>query len=143
MSCELQGALNDLWGGIIRNFEFDLYQSTIKMDIVTIEETTKNEYLLLFKDVTALYFSNPLLKNALLNKDVIDEEEEEEGFYFELPSISFENNELEMNLKVNDDWFRQYKSQLNFVIEVGDSALLIEADQIVINGHVYHTGRGL
>jgi hypothetical protein len=57
MTCKLQGALDDLWGGIIRKFEFDLYQSTIKMDIVTIEETTKNEYSLLFKDVTALYFS--------------------------------------------------------------------------------------
>ncbi|GGE21387.1 hypothetical protein GCM10011571_24360 [Marinithermofilum abyssi] len=137
MSCKLKEALDDLWGGIIRNFEFDLYKSTIKMDIVTIEKAIKNEYLLLFKNVTALYFSNPLLKNALKIKNVIDDEKEEEGFYLELTSISFENNELEMNLKVDNNWFRQYKSQLNFVIEVGDSALLIEADQIVINGHVF------
>jgi hypothetical protein len=126
---EIQNKLNELWAGVIDFYKFDIFKHTITLDVTVIENGEERRYNVKFKDVSAYHF----YENS--GEERINPLELDEGDYLELTSIQFfENGVGDIRIKSKTEkWVEQYYSNANFVLEIWESMLFIEASSIIIN----------
>ena len=128
----LQMKLNELWAGIIENFEFNFLKHAITLKIKTIDNGIEKKYNVVFGEVASHFF----LENKgqeRLNLVLYDE-----GDYLELTSIDYyEGGVGNIIVKSSHNWAEQYYSSANFILEIWNSMLFVEARVITINGEVF------
>lgn len=130
---EIQNRLNELWSGIIESYEFNILEHIIKFKVTVIENEKKSKYLIIFKGVSSYHFYNNRKEERF---NVIEPEAED---YIELTSIQFYPNGIG-NIRIKSSkerWIEQYYSNVNFVLEIWSSMLLIEANTITFNNVEY------
>lgn len=130
---EIQNRLDNLWSGIIESYEFNILKHIIKFKITVIENEKKSKYLIIFNEVSSYHFYNNSEEDRF---NIIEQDEED---YLELTSIQFYPNGIG-NIKIKSSkelWIEQYYSNVNFVLEMWNSMLFIEANSIVLNDIEY------
>ena len=130
---EIQDKLNELWAGVVDFYEIDILKHLIKFNITVLENGERTSYCILFKGVSSYHFYEDSQERRL------NPIEPDEGDYSELTSINFIKNGIG-NIKIEastDRWVEQYYSNANFVLEIWNSMLFIEAKYITINGVEY------
>lgn len=126
---KIQNKLNELWAGIIDFYKFDIFNHTITLDVTVIENGEEKKYNVKFKGVSAYHF----YENS--GEERINLLELDEGDYLELTSIQFyESGVGDIRIKSETEkWAEQYYSNSNFILEIWESILFIEASSIIIN----------
>lgn len=130
---EIQDKLNELWAGVIDSYEIDILKHLIKFNITVLENGERTSYCILFKGVSSYHFYEDSQEQRL------NPIEPDEGDYSELTSINFIKNGIG-NIKIEastERWVEQYYSNANFILEIWNSMLFIEAKCIAINGVEY------
>jgi hypothetical protein len=130
---EIQNRLNNLWSGILESYEFNILKHIIKFKITVIENEKKSKYLIIFNGVSSYHFYNNSKEERF---NIIETDEED---YLELTSIQFYPNGIG-NIRIKSSkerWIEQYYSNVNFVLEMWNSMLFIEANSIVLNDVEY------
>ena len=130
---EIQNKLNEIWAGVIDFYEFNILKHTITFNITVIENGQKSKYCITFKGVSSYHFYENSEEQRLnpINPD--------EGDYLELTSIQFYKNGIG-NITTKSEieqWAEQYYSDANFVLEIWNSILFIEADNLILNNVEY------
>ncbi|MBO8156552.1 MAG: hypothetical protein H0Z32_08845 [Bacillaceae bacterium] len=130
---DLKEQLNELWAGSIEDINFDFLRGLIKLKISVVENNNTYRYEILFQEVSAHYY----LKNNGDSRFIFHEVEE--GDYLELSSIDyFESGVGKITINSqSDEWVDEYYSSANFVLEIWNSILFVEAKSITINGRKY------
>lgn len=132
---ELQKKLNELWAGIIEYFQINILKNTISFSIEVIENGQKNKYNLIFNRVSSYYFVHD---SGEQRYNILDPEE---GDYLELTSIDYYKDGLDIKMKsLTEEWAKQYYSNANFVLEIWNSMLFIEAKSVAINEKIFEVG---
>lgn len=132
---KLQNKLNELWSGIIKYYQINILDNTINFNIEVIENGQSNKYDLVFNKVSSYYFvhNREEQRHSITDPD--------EGDYLELTSIEYYKNGLDIKMKsLTEDWSKQYYSNANFILEIWNSMLFIEAKSVAINEKVFEVG---
>lgn len=111
--------LNLLWAQDIKKIDYDFFKGTIT---IYISGESEVQYIITFTGVSSFLW----IRNSV--GTVVDFEE---SMYSELTSISV--GKANINLK-NDKWLKYYNINPNILIEIVDSAMLIQAKEIIFNG---------
>lgn len=129
---EIQNILNELWAGVINFYKFDILKQTITFNITVNENEKKSKYDIIFNGVSSYHFYEDSEERRLHPLDP------DEGYYLELTSIELYKNGIgNITTKSNLGWTEQYYSNANFVLEIWNSILYIEASSIILNGVEY------
>jgi hypothetical protein len=130
---EFQNKLNEIWAGVIDFYEFNILKHTITFNITVIENGQKSKHFIVFKGVSSYHFYENSEEQRLnpVNPD--------EGDYLELTSIQFYKNGIgNITTKSQiEQWAEQYYSDANFVLEIWNSMLFIEASNLILNDVEY------
>ena len=119
MLADINKKLEILWALNIKTIDFDLLKG--KLTFYLYDHEGKN-YLLVLKGVSSLLWLRNT-DNFILGFD--------ENMFTELTSILIKD--VNVDLK-KDKWLKQYKLDLNISIEIVNCALLVEADEILLDG---------
>jgi hypothetical protein len=130
---KIQNKLNELWAGVIDFYEFDILNHAITFNVTVIENGKEEKYSAKFKGVSSYHFYEDSEEQR------INPLEPDEGDYLELTSIQFyENGVGDITTKSETEkWAEQYYSNSNFVLEIWNSMLFIEASNIILNNVEY------
>lgn len=130
---KIQNKLNELWAGVIDFYEFDILNHAITFNVTVIENGKEEKYSIKFKGVSSYHFYEDSEEQR------INPLEPDDGDYLELTSIQFYENGLgDITTKSETEkWAEQYYSNSNFVLEIWNSMLFIEASNIILNDIEY------
>lgn len=130
---ELKKQLNKLWSGVIENINFDYLKGSFFLKIKVIEDGVVSNFDVCFNEVSAYYYVRDIGENRLTYFQF------EEGDYLELTSIDYYENGIgEIVIKSTvENWTNQFFSSANFVLEIWNSMLFIEAKKVTINDYLY------
>ena len=119
-------ASNPFWGAVINDMKIDLTHKMIRFDLTAIDEGRKTNHILEINDYTSLIWieKTPETHN---NYDFSS------CNYYEFTSIVFRD----VHAYSNDKWLSQYIMNYNIMIEIWESALLIQSSAIIIDGTKY------
>ena len=134
-SFELQQQLNKLWAGTIEELDFNIHNHTISFKIKSKWGDTIEKFNVIFSDVSSFYFVQAIGKRRLvLSKPEL-------GDYKELTSINFYKDGVgKITVESSASWAQQWYSSANFVIEIWDSILFIEAKAVIVNNKIFGAG---
>jgi hypothetical protein len=122
--------LNDLESTEITDIHFDLLKNKISIETNSLQENGDvYSYIIVFEKVSAfLFVEGPGESRFKIEKHEI-------GEYLELSSIGFYKNGIgQTQFKSKyEKWIENYKTSMNFGLEIWNSMLLIEAGVININ----------
>lgn len=138
---KLQTSLYYLWGGIVKKYHIDLFNSEIRFEGDVIDQQKDESFTLSFKGVTSVYYLNKVYREFLTkNKITDDAHDEDDDFLLELTSIDYYPEGIgSINISSKEDWSKEYGSAANFALEFSLTILLIEAQIIEINGECFST----
>ncbi len=129
----IQNKLNGLWSSVIDYYEFNVLKHTIIFNVTIIENGNRIKDCITFKGVSAYHFY----------EDYGDQRfypiEPDDGDYAELTSIKYYKNGIG-NIKIKsqtEPWSEKYYSNANFVLEIWNSMLFIEASIVIIDDVEY------
>lgn len=130
---KIQNKLNELWAGVIDFYKFDILNHAITFNVTVIENGKEEKYSIKFKGVSSYHFYEDSEEERINPLDPDD------GDYLELTSIQFyENGVGDITTKSETEkWAEQYYSNSNFVLEIWNSMLFIEASNIILNDIEY------
>ena len=130
---KIQNKLNELWAAVIDFYEFDILNHTITFELTVIENGKEEKHNVKFKGVSSYHFYEDSEEQR------INPLEPDEGDYLELTSIQFYENGIgDITTKSETEkWAEQYYSNSNFVLEMWNSMLFIEASNIILNDVEY------
>ena len=130
---KIQNKLNELWAGVIDFYKFDILNHAITFNITVIENGKEEKYSIKFKGVSSYHFYEDSEEQR------INPLEPDDGDYLELISIQFyENGVGDITTKSETEkWAEQYYSNSNFVLEIWNSMLFIEASNVILNDIEY------
>lgn len=130
---KIQNKLNELWAGVIEFYKFDILNHVITFNVTVIENGKEEKYSIKFKGVSSYHFYEDSEEERINPLDPDD------GDYLELTSIQFyENGVGDITTKSETEkWAEQYYSNSNFVLEIWNSMLFIEASNIILNDIEY------
>ncbi|MBO8173269.1 MAG: hypothetical protein H0Z33_15435 [Bacillaceae bacterium] len=124
--------LDKLWFSIINNFDINLSNHTIEMDVSRVDGCTKNNYHLKISGVTSFYYHNP---GSYFNDDIASTEEWE---YAELSEVVCDDKLYRVYVKPEDILEPDKEFFVpNIVMEIWNCKLLIKAKAIEINNDEY------
>ncbi|MEK5058709.1 MULTISPECIES: hypothetical protein [unclassified Paenibacillus] len=131
---EIISKLNVVWGGVIKEIDFDLLSNSIQINLDVVENGEVNNHSLKFEKVSAHYFvrNNGSERLNYFNED----NDHDNSSYLELTSIDYYENGIG-KLSVNsssESWVTEYYSSANFAIEIWSSMLFIESNTLIIDG---------
>lgn len=130
---EIQKKLNELWSSVIDYYEFNILKHIIIFNVTVIENGKKVKYSVTFKGVSAYHFYEDGGEQRLYPV------EPDDGDYSELTSIQYYKNGIG-NIKTEsqiEQWAEKYYSNANFVLEIWNSMLFIEASNIILDDVEY------
>lgn len=130
---KIQNKLNELWAGVIDFYEFNILNHTITFNVTVVENGKEEKYDIKFKGVSSYHFYEDSEEQR------INPQEPDDGDYLELTSIQYyENGVGNITTKSEaEKWAEQYYSNSNFVLEIWNSMLFIEASNIILNDVEY------
>lgn len=126
----VSSALNTMWASIIRRIEVDLPNHRIMLTLETQTAAGKiHEHRLVFEEVSSFFFANAEGERRF-NLAAWESAELSEAYFFADP----QDHILHKSDKPGTEC---YESDPNFYLEIWDSALMIEAGAISLDGQVY------
>lgn len=129
----LKSYLNQLWAGVIEEFEISPLNHTITLTIKSTEYGIEKKFNIVFGEVSAYFFVE---NNGDKRFNLLSYDEED---YLELTSIEYYEDGVGkvMIESSTSRWTDQYFSSANFVLEIWSSVLFIEANTVGINGEIF------
>ncbi|WP_139905467.1 YxiG family protein [Clostridium thermarum] len=121
--------LESLWGTIIEEFDINMKEHYIKLVIKSCENNIETSFIVIFKDVTAYSWVNSSFEQGKDRSDI------EQWTFMDLTSITYNPN-AKLNVEgslLNKKIF----AKPNFLLEIWNTMLLIEANKLIINDNVY------
>lgn len=121
--------LEPLWGTIIEEFGINMKEHYIKLVIKSCENNIVTSFIVIFKDVTAYSWVNSSFEQGKDRSDI------EQWTFMDLTSITYTPN-AKLNVEgslLNKKIF----AKPNFLLEIWNTVLLIEANKLIINDNVY------
>lgn len=117
---KLQDIINELWGCLINNIEYDYKQATLSLSLFDNENSCN--YKVMFLGVISLVWTMEGCEKRII-KDV----------YPELTSLVIKD----ISLHTENKWLKYYPLNYNITIEIMDRALVLNANAININDNNY------
>ena len=114
-------AVNSIYCSTINDIDFNVSNKEIKFDLTLNENGNISHHIMQFKNVTSFLWIEKPKDSPIYSFPDCD--------YYELTSIIFEK----IDTKTEDDWLKQYPMDYNVVIEIWETALLINATELSID----------
>lgn len=121
--CDVVKVCGSLYASIIKKTDIDFFNKTIKFDLILIENENETVHTLEIRDYDSLLW---LEKNKMTH----EEYDFKNCDYYELTAITFGG----IYANSDDKWLKQYSLEYNIAIEIWESALLIKANTVVVDG---------
>lgn len=119
---DIVGMLNAIYCSTIKNINVDLLKKEITFDLLLIENGKESKHELKFVNcISFLWIEKDKYSNELYDFSKCD--------YYELTSVNLGS----INATSDDKWLKQYPMEYNVAVEIWESALLINADEIIID----------
>lgn len=119
---DIVGMLNAIHCSTIKNINVDLLKKEITFDLLLIENGKESKHELKFVNcISFLWIEKDKYSNELYDFSKCD--------YYELTSVNLGS----INATSDDKWLKQYPMEYNVAVEIWESALLINADEIIID----------
>lgn len=118
-------AINSIYCSTINDINFDVSNKEIIFDLTLNESGNVSHHTMQFKNVTSfLWIEKPVDSQgySFSNCD-----------YYELTSITFK----QIRAKADNDWLNQYLMGYNVVIEIWETALLINSSELLIDNQLF------
>lgn len=131
MNFELEHAIASLEATYIKELKIDLFTNTIFVSTLTQYDDQQNpvNHEVTFRQVSAVYFSNGP-ENRRFNVKALD--------LIEISDVEYHNPPKNHITCVHDKpGIPHYNSDPNFRLELWSAALLIEAEEVVVDGILY------
>lgn len=126
---DINKLLEPLWSTIIEQFDVNMKDHSIKLIINSCENKVETSYTVIFDDVAAYSWINGSFEQG---KDRYDSEK---WNFIDLTSLIYTTNaKISVIANFNEN---KFFSTPNFMIEIWNSILLIEAGKLTINGITY------
>lgn len=118
----------------IVKYDFDLYKKQICFNLMRCDNDEQHaEHNVVFRNVSAFNYIN----NSGELSELIIEEWNPNDDILEFTSISFLDKSTSSFQDDGSEWLSQYKPCYNIAIEIGNSILLINSTNIIIDGQDY------
>lgn len=123
---DVNSAINSIYCSTINNIDFNVLEKEIKFDLTLTDNGNISHHTMQFKNVTAFMW---------LEKDKYTHESYDfsKCDYYELTSILLEKTLT----NTNDEWLKQYSMEYNVVVEIWETALLINTTEVIIDNKKY------
>lgn len=118
---ELNTALNDVYGSVIRHFHVDLPNKKVEFDLESTDYGTTTTHKLTFTDCTSCLWVEKRKDDSTFDFQACD--------YYELTSVLVRTT----TATATDPWLRQSPMEFNIAVEIWDSALLLHAQEVHID----------
>ena len=114
-------AINSIYYSTINDINFNMSNKEITFKLTLTDNENISHHTMQFKNVMSfLWIEKPKDSQAYSFSDCD---------YYELTSITFEK----IDTKTEDDWLNRYLMEYNVVIEIWETALLINATELSID----------
>jgi len=123
---DVNSAINSIYCSTINDIDFNVLEKEIKFNLTLNTNGKKTHHIMKFVNVTSFLW---LEKDKYTHKSY----DFSKCDYYELTSIL-----LEKTLANTDDkWLKQFSMEYNVVIEIWETALLINATEVLIDDEKY------
>lgn len=119
---DLNTALNDVYGSVIRRFHVDLPNKEVQFDLECTDHGTTATHKLAFTGCTSCLWVEKMKGNSTFDFQACD--------YYELTSVLVRTT----TATSTDPWLQQYPLDYNIAVEIWDSVLLLHAQEVCIDG---------
>ena len=118
-------AINSIYYSTINDINFNMSNKEITFKLTLTDNENISNHTMQFKNVMSfLWIEKPKDSQAYSFSDCD---------YYELTSITFEK----IDTKTEDDWLNRYLMEYNVVIEIWETALLINATELLIDNQLF------
>lgn len=118
-------AINSIYYSTINDINFDMSNKEITFKLTLTDNENISHHTMQFKNVMSfLWIEKPKDSQTYSFSDCD---------YYELTSITFEK----IDTKTEDDWLNRYLMEYNVVIEIWETALLINATELLIDNQLF------
>lgn len=118
-------AINSIYYSTINDIDFNMSNKEITFKLTLTDNGNISHHTMQFKNVTAFLWIERPKDSQLYSYPDCD--------YYELTSITFEK----IGTKTENDWLNQYLMEYNVVIEIWETALLINATELSIDNQLF------
>jgi len=123
---EIIQACNSLWSSVVKKMEVDFLKEKILFNLAVTDSGIETNHILEISDYESLIWIEK-------SQNTHEEYDFKSCVYYEFTSITFGN----IQANSDDKWLKQYSLNYNIIIEIGESALLIKSNTIVVDGVSY------
>lgn len=127
---DIKRACASLLGGIITNFNIDVFQKNVELKITVNSNSNIVEHILQINDYDSFFW---LEKDDFTDKSY----KFSNCNYFEFSEMTLRN----FSVVTNDTWLKQFALDFNICIEIWESAFLLKTNSIIIDGQNYLIGQ--
>ena len=118
-------AINSIYYSTINDINFSMSNKEITFKLTLTDNENISHHTMQFKNVMSfLWIEKPKDRQTYSFSDCD---------YYELTSITFEK----IDTKTEDDWLNRYLMEYNVVIEIWETALLINATELLIDNKLF------
>lgn len=118
-------AINAIYCSTINDIDFNVLNKEIKFDLALFDNGNKIHHTMRFTNVTAFLWIEKPKDSALYSYADCD--------YYELTSIDIRK----FSINPENDWLTQYPMEYNIAIEIWETALLINANEMSIDDRYF------
>lgn len=119
---DLNTALQDVYASVIRRFHVDLPNKKVQFDLESTDYGNTTTHKLAFTGCTSCLWVEKMKDNSTFDFQACD--------YYELTSVLVRTT----TATSTDPWLRQYPLEYNIAVEIWDSALLLHAQEVCMDG---------
>ena len=119
-------ALNSIYGSVIKDINVNMFDKEISFDLTLVDSGIKTNHKLKFINCASFLW----MEKPVINTDSYDFRNWD---YYELSSIDL----CTINTTSKNKWLKQYPMSYNVAIEIWETALLIQAEAIIIDEKQY------
>ena len=117
--------INSIYCSTINDIDFNVSNKEIKFDLTLNENGNTSHHTMQFKNVASFLWIEKPKDSQIYSFPDCD--------YYELTSITFEK----IGTKTENDWLKQYLMEYNVVIEIWETALLVNATELLIDNQLF------
>lgn len=122
---DIVSKLNDIYYSKINNMDINLSNKEIIFDLSTIDGNLVTNHMLKILGCSSVLWSEKRKDDVCYNYKECD--------YYELSSIILKK----ISVASGNEWLNQYPMEYSVVIEIWESALLIKAEEIILDGQKF------
>lgn len=118
-------AIDNIYYSNINSVDYNMSNKEISFKLTLNDDGNISKHTMQFKNVSSFLWIERPKDSKLYNYADWD--------YYELSSVIFEK----IYIKTDDDWLNQYLMEYNVIIEIWETALLINATEVIIDNQSY------